>query len=52
VALAEVSGKKNNILHWINDCIKLKVSNTEIIEGIFKKKEIKSFIQKSDERST
>ena len=52
VALAEVSGKKNNILHWINDCIKFEMSNTEIIEGIFKKKEIKSFIQKSDERST
>ena len=52
VALAECSLKKNNILHWINDVLKFKMSNPEIIEGIFKKKEIKSFIQKSDERST
>ena len=52
VALAERSLKKNNILHWINDVLKFKMSNLEIIEGIFKVKEIKSYIQKSDERST
>ncbi len=45
VALAEVSEKKNNILHWINDCIKLEISNTENVEGIFRKRDIKSSIQ-------
>ena len=45
VALAEVSEKKNNILHWINDCIKLEISNTENVEGIFRKRNIKSSIQ-------
>ena len=52
VALAECSLKKSNILHWINDVLKFKMSNSEIIEGVFKIDEIKSSFQKSDERNT
>ena len=49
LALAERLQNKNHILHWINDSMKFEMSNAELIEGIFKKREIKSLIHYPDE---